>query len=1064
MNSNKIIYLPDGYFDNLKIINEVLFTAREIDVIACIANMRGVGKIASILGISSRTAETHIANIKRKIDKVSRESIIDFVEKSAQSYLFRKHYQNLLIQADFIKRLKAIFALKHKAPVCYLFGDFKTNKELIVSAIQKHLKAAGIKLITSTKGDVMEYDNKQEAYFIYIISNKNCQQIIHSKAREQALIMPNNFIFLSVEDINFDLGKELAGVQYIDFTKQENYYLTIFEILKRLLPDIDLAKAVAQLKSYHASIIDLQHYVVCSEVSLEKRNKVNLPVMLRLYAKQLIIIVILLLTILSFIFGYNALFSKKSHSKKFPKSQLINLHQSFLLTESSNMQLAITSYVPEILTGYEDFIGREKELLQINDMLNKENMVIISGCAGIGKSSLAAEYGKQQKMHKVVRYFHAASKTKLDQQYRELAQELNISVDQQSMSLIMQLINNKLSIIPANKLLFIFDNVDNYDDAKEYLTNLPVNIQVIITTRKPMLIANKTHIVLEEFTNQEAEKYLKASLQHKIINDQMLHELVEGVGTLPYDIKCAAAFLHDNQSIDSKLDFKKIGNKIQNKLFLEFIVSSDKIKQQSWKILQYSANLDPDFINMDIIKELFPEDLELFNEAIKKLESLSLISIINKYNEQFGFRIHRKLQKNVQDSVRNYPRYVIEHKILISNLLNVLDKLFPEIAINQNSLWPIAASFQSHVEKILNNTPTSLSMQHKINQANLYYKLAKYNLVVNINYTTALEYARKSLKYRQELYKTDNLELANTYNVLGVIYRGLGQIQEGLKYLLEALKIRQKIHSGDHPDIAESLFNLGRIYRQLGDRETGLKYSQMSLNMNKRLYPNNHYETAYSLKMIGLCYIDLGDFEKSLEYFKEGLNIFTTLYPDQPDKIADLLDCLAYNYNKLGKHQEAVKYARSAVKLILQANPDGSPVSIYCLNNLGDSLIKINNIKEGLDALHQALNLSRKFKIKISTAWILYDLGCGYFKNKDYQTALQYAQESLTLRKEMYGNVNHVKLAESLYSVGDIYFALSNKTIALQLYKESLDMYIALSLEHLPEITQLKQKIKKHAK
>lgn len=38
-------------------INDVIFTPREIDVIACIINVRGVKKIADILGISHRTVE-----------------------------------------------------------------------------------------------------------------------------------------------------------------------------------------------------------------------------------------------------------------------------------------------------------------------------------------------------------------------------------------------------------------------------------------------------------------------------------------------------------------------------------------------------------------------------------------------------------------------------------------------------------------------------------------------------------------------------------------------------------------------------------------------------------------------------------------------------------------------------------------------------------------------------------------------------------------------------------------------------------------------------------------------
>jgi DNA-binding CsgD family transcriptional regulator len=127
MSDNRFNYLPNGYFNQLETINNISFTAREVDVIACVIHMRGSSKIASILDISPRTAETHIANVKRKIEHSAREGIIDFVERFGKSGIFKKHYQNLLIQADFNKRLRSISLLiRNKAPVCYFFNPLPT--------------------------------------------------------------------------------------------------------------------------------------------------------------------------------------------------------------------------------------------------------------------------------------------------------------------------------------------------------------------------------------------------------------------------------------------------------------------------------------------------------------------------------------------------------------------------------------------------------------------------------------------------------------------------------------------------------------------------------------------------------------------------------------------------------------------------------------------------------------------------------------------------------------------------------------------------------------------------
>ncbi len=100
-------------------------------------------------------------------------------------------------------------------------------------------------------------------------------------------------------------------------------------------------------------------------------------------------------------------------------------------------------------------------------------------------------------------------------------------------------------------------------------------------------------------------------------------------------------------------------------------------KQFAWKILQYSTSLDPDFIDIEIIKALFLQEIEMSSLVLRKLESLSIISIINNQLNQVGFRIHRNIQKNVQNSVKNHHEYAIKRQQLTGHLLNVLGSAVP---------------------------------------------------------------------------------------------------------------------------------------------------------------------------------------------------------------------------------------------------------------------------------------------------------------------------------------------------------------------------------------------------
>lgn len=1056
MDSSKINFLPNGYFNQLKIINNVSFTARELDIISCLVNLRGGCKIASILDITPRTIETHIANIKRKIEHSSREVVIDFIEKSGKSYLIRKHYRHLLIQADFKKRLRQISTIvNHAAPVCYFFSPYKKSNNLIVATIQNHLKLTGIKLIICDKEEIIS--NKQENHsFICVIPKEVNNQPFIVKALQEYKNNPQLITFLVIEKLSPELTQQLTKIAYINFLNCENYYLTIIEILKRIFLKINFDHIATKLRQYHdvitkdqTSIVDdTSHFletILPPKFTAQASNTSK-------YSKLLVVILATLILSIGL---------KKTSTKgstQITTNKITNI----------NHKHVITSYLPEILTSYEQFIGREKELKQIETFLQNNNIVVITGRGGIGKSSCAIEYGKLNKNKKLIRHFNAESINKIDQQYQDLARELEINTGKQQRNLVMQLVHNKLSQLP-NKILFILDNVAQYEDVKEYLANFPDNIKTVITTRLPNLATNIPHIALEEFSNEEAEKYLSNSLQNRNFSKELSYNLIENIGTLPYDIKCVAAYLLDYLSIDHKITTNYIKSVIKDSLLVEFITSNDQTKQQAWKILQYISYLDPDFISLDIIKSLLPKDIELSSLALKKLESLSLISIVNNQNNQVGLKIHRNLQKNIQNSLKYHIKCQEHQQKLIDNLLATLNELFPQIEFNPSTTWQTASSFTPHIEKlldvdkILNQKLNLTAKNNKINVSDLSYKLAKYHLIVTVNYLEAFKYANLALEQTKDVYTVNSPELGNVYYIIGVISRKLGNILEGLAYSQQGLQIRQQIYSGDHPDIADSLYSVGNLYNQNGELQEGLKYSQMALDMYKRLYPKSHPKIGYSLNVVGVCYIDLGDFEKSLEHFKAGFKVFTNLEPINYEGAATLQSNIAYSYNKLGDHAQAVRHAQASLDVFRKLYPNGHPRIVYSLNDLGESLIGNNKINQGLNTLHQALDLSKKFGMDkhCATIFVLDDLGAGYLKKKDYQKALEYTEKSFNLRKERYGTVkNHPSLAQSLHNLGDIYCSLSNQVKGLQLYIDALNMYKALSLEHLPEVNEIKKKIK----
>ena len=113
----------DLYKKYLNIFSGIKFTLREIDIMSCVLHNRGNKKTADILSISYRTVETHIRNIIGKINKATRDDIIDFIEKSQVLSHFKTYYtwvitnyyfKNCLLKIASINQQKLHYAITDK--------------------------------------------------------------------------------------------------------------------------------------------------------------------------------------------------------------------------------------------------------------------------------------------------------------------------------------------------------------------------------------------------------------------------------------------------------------------------------------------------------------------------------------------------------------------------------------------------------------------------------------------------------------------------------------------------------------------------------------------------------------------------------------------------------------------------------------------------------------------------------------------------------------------------------------------------------------------------------------
>ena len=103
---------------------------------------------------------------------------------------------------------------------------------------------------------------------------------------------------------------------------------------------------------------------------------------------------------------------------------------------------------------------------------------------GVGKSTLAIKFGyyRSESSSATVRFFKASTVLKLSEDYKRLAEILKVNDENEENRI--DGVNSKLSKLAETKpILFVFDNVDDYQFVDNYIRNLPRKVSVLLTVR-----------------------------------------------------------------------------------------------------------------------------------------------------------------------------------------------------------------------------------------------------------------------------------------------------------------------------------------------------------------------------------------------------------------------------------------------------------------------------------------------------------------------------------------------------------------------------------------------------
>lgn len=1023
-------------------IHGINFTSREIDIIACLLHINGRKRIAEILNISPRTVEVHIKNILKKTSKSCQEDIKDFVATADERNLIHKHYSQLLLKKIFLTQLAKISSqLKDQNITCYIETlDIENSRR-----IAEYLRMAGIITIntpnTSNKYYQLTILNKQQ---LLVLSQKNNQHM------QKKLFLCTN------KELRDKFLDQYTDYNVIDCFHADQIYNAVFKIIQRLAPNINLKQDIENFYQQKERVINLK--IDLPEKLFIEHKKIGIKTLNNTRIIIAILVITLVLGIAISILGYK--------------------HINTTSKMSTNL----------FFTNETILLKRQEVLKQLSRILKKSsseiNIAVLLGVGGSGKSTIAKQYGRGQKL-KIVWLLNAETKQNLMISFETLAYALcDNNMDRQELRNILNLKDNKKQetqlilftqkqLKQAGKWLLIFDNVTSLQDTANFLPLSPNSWgsgSLIITSRNSN-IANHEFIppdnvirVGEINRSEKLElfnKITKNSANLQKISQDKIDEFLNKIPSFPLDISLAANYLNftkasfaeyaqDIQSVDDSF------NELQSSILDEVqqysntryniisVALQDILKQNAEfeELIFLISILDSQEIPKDLL--YLTKDRHITNHLIKDLSKNSLIIDTSYSTDQSlnNISLHRSTQNNILIKMLRLLNEAQRSRYITNMIKNIqayaLKKVDLEDILNLKNLI-------RHCESLLNKD--KMIPQNDITSLNTNIGLIYYYLGRDTEAKEVLEHDLNNINKAQEL--------AIIYTHLGAIYRKLGHnYNQAISYLEKALELYD---AENYLGKGLALTHLGNTYRTIGNLEKATTILKDSIDTYRRNNTTSVGEIR-ALGYLGVAYREQGELEAAstcLEgakaiYEQNGYSQYNSLY-------AGTLSHLAITYRMVGKYHNAKDVLEKSTEIYKSIRPQDHPDIGRNTLNLGIIYGELREEKQTKAFLEKSLaDYERNYGSEhIETGKVLNHLGRFYTLVEEYQKA----ENVLNRAKQILKKHAHPEYYRSQELMGDINKALFKTEIAKQNYLEALEYAKKYFPQNSSNITRIIKKL-----
>jgi len=648
---------------------------------------------------------------------------------------------------------------------------------------------------------------------------------------------------------------------------------------------------------------------------------------------------------------------------------------------------------------YALFSGRSIELSHIENSLETDDIYIVSGLSGVGKSQLVRGYIYQNySRYNTICWITASNQSELIAELCCVSTFFGITKNPEKLDddLLFEVIKHYFEDLSES--LLIIDNADNIDFDFLILKLSNKSTKIIITTQNSIWDSNiYKGLVVKDFTPEDAKTFIlkNSDTRQRSDNDENdANELSKLLHYYPLAMEYARA--HISKRKISIREYIHIFCEYNVKLFSNDIYDYKKSALTAWKVSMQSAieisNQSCEFLsNCSVLspysipmKEIFIEnkvyDILELNDILDALLGFSLLQTI----EGNCINIHPMTQSYVRMMLREQGTY----EKYINQQVEYVWMAFPDIINNveqkerTRKLIPHGLSILEHL--INDGLDHSVAINIASDISGKLYNFGKFN--------DTIVYLEKALEIAKNGGFTK--EYISFLNTLSMAYHYKGNGEQSVHYsdlAVRGIEDNNGKIGEEYDALACTVYgNRGII---LKDREL---YTDSLQNYRQALYhaekTNNNYYILNQLSNMAIMYRYQHDYPQALRMFNEILS----LCENDKRMEAKTLANIATVHKESGNINTAISLYKEVLE-ISEAIGEFRFCAI-ALDHLGTCYLQIKDFKDSLECFQQALEIADDIDFAIGKSNTLLNLGWYYYYlENNIEVARKYFLDSLEI-------------------------------------------------------------------